>query len=502
MRRFLFALLPFSYLLLLLFTKDISMLGDLGRHLKMGEVVLKCLCVPQTNLFSYTNPNFPIVNHEWFAQVLFYLTSAWFGLRALLILKIIIITVASSLLYITAVKKGSLFWVTVFSLLAITVFSLRFYVLPELFSYLFISLFIFLIEKYKESKKPNWLYVLPVIELLWVNSHIYFILGLGIYGFFLAGEYLKNKIFDKKLLMIGLVLLFSIFINPSFIRGALLPFTFSQNYNFNVEENTSPLKIFESTSTNSNMAYTLVLQVMVFEFLILLFIISLASKKWKESSFGNALMGAFLGLRYTRCISLFGPLGFMYLVESFTTIEAKLKKKMERSTRDMLKGIVIVLVTIIVVLHVKGVFDYGLLDFNFVPSAEKAADFMIKNHIKGNIFNNYIVGNYLIYRLYPQQQVFIDARPEAYPGTFFNDYWKMMADPVFFNEQVKKYNINAVLFNVAQDDPTKIRPFLIPLLLGHDWVPVYADGTVTIIVRNSEENQEVIRKYKLNIPGS
>src|SRR5258708_18846287 len=111
-----FALIPFSYLLLLLFQKDLSLLGDLGRHLKLGQVVVHCLCVPQTNLFSYTNPDFPIVNHEWLGEVIFYLVSTVFGLNGLLIFKMILVITAASLFYSVALKKGSLFWVTILSI--------------------------------------------------------------------------------------------------------------------------------------------------------------------------------------------------------------------------------------------------------------------------------------------------------------------------------------------------------------------------------------------------
>src|SRR5207253_2608348 len=131
--------------------KDLSMMGDLGRHLKLGQVVLQCLCVPQTNLFSYTNPDFPIVNHEWLGEVIFYLVSVIFGLNGLLIFKMILVIAAASLIYCVALKKGSLFWVTILSVPAISLFSMRFFVLPELFSYLFLAIFVFLIERYKIS---------------------------------------------------------------------------------------------------------------------------------------------------------------------------------------------------------------------------------------------------------------------------------------------------------------------------------------------------------------
>lgn len=479
------------------------MLGDLGRHLKIGEIVLECLCVPQTNLFSYTNPNFPIVNHEWLAEVIFYLVSKTFGLSGLLIFKMTIIITAAALLYSVALKKGSIFWVTIFSLLSITIFSMRFFVLPELFSYLFIAIFIFLIEKYKTTKRFPLLYLLPILQALWVNMHIYFILGISIYFFFVLETWIQEKKWNKNLLIIGVVLLAATLINPSGIHGALLPFTFSSNYGFTVEENGSPFTILTPNSTNGNIAYTLVLQIFVFELLLGFFAIGLFLKDlWKKPfQLGNGLTAAFLGIKYTRCISLFGILGFIPLVQIFTTLEEKVTKNMEESMKNLIKGTVVIIVAILVGIHIKGINEYKILHFGFEPSAEKASAFIKDSDLKGRIFNNYVVGNYLIYALYPKEQIYVDARPEAYPPGFFDDYWRMMADEAFFNEQVQKYNINAVVFNVALEDPNRSKPFLIRLLQSPDWVPVYGDGTITIFVRNNEVNKSVIEKYRINVQG-
>lgn len=502
MKKIAFALIPLAYLTFLLFQQDLSMMSDLGRHLKMGEIVLDCMCVPQTNLFSYTDPNFPIVNHEWLVQVIFYLTSVWFGLHGLLILKMIIIIISFSLMYLVAMRYGSTFWTVIFSLLGITIFSTRFFVLPELFSYLFIALFIFIIEKYKESKKYYLLWILPLIELFWINTHIYFILGLGIYFFFIGSELIKTKAVNKRLIIIGIVLILSTFINPSFIKGAILPFTFHSNYNFSVEENKSPFKILESSSTNTNLASTLLLQIAVFDVLFILFLVCFFLKKnWKDLYFlGIGSMGFFLGTLFFRCISLFGILGYFVLIKTFTEIEEKLRKGMSTYSINAIKGGITLIVLLIVVFHIKGLFDHRILGFYFVPSAENAVTFIKKANIQGRIFNNYIIGNYLIYGLYPNEKVYIDARPEAYSGSIFDDYYRMMSDEKFFNKQVKKYNINAVIFNVAMDDPAIIRPFLIRLLATDNWVPIYVDGTVTILVRNNHINKHVIDTYKITVP--
>jgi hypothetical protein len=41
---------------------------------------------------------------------------------------------------------------------------------------------------------------------------------------------------------------------------------------------------------------------------------------------------------------------------------------------------------------------------------EKTADFLLQHHIRGRIFNTYSQGGYLLWRLWPEQQVFVDGR--------------------------------------------------------------------------------------------
>lgn len=501
-KKIILALLPLSYLVLLLFQKDLAMTGDLGRHLKVGEIVLQCRCVPQTNLFSYTHPDFTIVNHEWLTEVIFYLVASSFGEQSLLVLKILLIIVAASIVYRVAVQKGSLFWVTLFSFLSITIFSTRFHVLPELFSYLFISLFIFFIEQYKRTKKIYCLWILPFLEMLWVNMHLYFVFGLAMYAFFFLEKLVREKKFDKKIFLIGIATSLVTLINPSFIRGALLPFTVFHNYGFSVEENKSLSEILRPTSTNNDLAYTVILQITAFEVLIMAFFLCFfIRKQWKEiNTMASGSLAVILGFKYIRCLSLFGLFGLIPLSQGFTELEERIEKRFGYPLKIIIQISAAVVVTLIVMFHIKGLFEYQILHFGFVPSAEKATDFIQSNHIQGKIFNNYIIGNYLIYKLYPKQQVFVDARPEAYPASFFDEYWRMMDDEQFFDNQVEKYDINAVVFNVAIDDPVKIRPFLTRLIYSSNWIPVYADGQITIFIKNVEKNYSVIEKYRITIP--
>ncbi len=183
--------LPFIYLIVLLFQVDLGMVEDLGRHLKMGEIVWSTHQIPNINLFSWRAENFQIVNHEWLTQVIFYLTFDFFGYNGLLLLKMMLVIGAFGIMYLLALKKYSNFWVSIIGFFCIAIFASRFRVRPELVSYLFMALFYFLFDKFSTTRNVRWLYFLPPIMMLWVNMHIFFGLGLFMIGIFLLENYLK-----------------------------------------------------------------------------------------------------------------------------------------------------------------------------------------------------------------------------------------------------------------------------------------------------------------------
>jgi len=483
---------PILYLVVLLFQVDLGMIEDLGRHLKMGEIILATHHIPDINLFSWRAEHFQIVNHEWLTQVLFYLVFDLFGYEGLLILKMILVLGAFGIMYLLALKKYSSFWVSVVGIFCIAVFASRFRVRPELVSYLFMALLYFLFDKFSTTRNIRWLYFLPPIMMLWVNMHIFFGIGLFMIGALFLENYLKTKKFDKKLFVICVISGFATLLNPSGMHGVLLPFTIFQNYNFVVEENHSPFKIF---STTSGFVYTLLMQVYLFEFLAIVTTIgSLFILKKKNIFYPlNGLLNAILGLKMVRNISLLGIAGFFPLVEIFSGIERKLNTP---GKKKIMRVGFVMCAMVFVLFHIKGLYENKIFSFSFRTYAENGSKFFVDNKIDGPIFNNYMIGNHLIFWLYPENQVFVDARPEAYPGDFFDEYNRMFADPLFFDQQAEKYEINAVVMGV-QDDPNIIRPFMLRLIQSPTWVPVFADGRITILLKNSEENKKIISKFQI-----
>src|SRR3989338_8322910 len=81
---------------------------DIGRHIKLGEIIWQTKSIPNTNLFSFTAPDYPFVNHHWLSEVIFYGVyslgsnpvksssddhgAGWIsGLKAIMIFKVIVL---------------------------------------------------------------------------------------------------------------------------------------------------------------------------------------------------------------------------------------------------------------------------------------------------------------------------------------------------------------------------------------------------------------------------
>jgi hypothetical protein len=92
---------------------------------------------------------------------------------------------------------------------------------------------------------------------------------------------------------------------------------------------------------------------------------------------------------------------------------------------------------------------------------EKAVDFILKNKVSSNMFNDFNSGAYLIGRAYPERRVFIDGRTEIYGDKFFHQYIDILnGDAVAFEKMVDSYQIGAILFNMISNPLPKIITYI------------------------------------------
>ena len=478
------------FLLITLGIADRAITQDLGRHLMMGRVILSCHCVPVTNLFSFTNPTFPFIDHHWLSEVVFFLLQQAGGFGLIMWIKVVIILLSFGLVLWIALKQSRSFWVFSFGVFYVMMFSERFDTRPEVFSFLFLSLFIFLIDRYRRSRSFYPLLALPFIQVLWSNMHIYFPIGVGLFIYLLIDQFVvKRRLIDKRLFVVFILLIGSLFINPHGLTGALYPFHVFDHYGYSIVENQN---VFFLNTFFFNY------HILIFEVLALLFVLSLVVNFRKLDVFYtlaglSTMIAAFTMIRN---FPLFVLVSFPYITflysEFFKRISANMEKKTIRFLRFLLVGWSSVFLLIASFFY----FSTPLYGFHYIPDSESGVEFL-KKQVPGQIFNNFDVGSFLIYHLYPERKVFVDGRPEAYPVSFFEMYKKMQEDPVVFEREAQRYHLNAIYFAT-----TDITPWAQQFLgwIGNDthWVPVYLDEKTVIFVRNNRQNQAIIAKFRIN----
>ena len=469
---------------------------DLGRHIRNGEYFLKDPKVLYTNFYSYTEPSFETVNHHWLFGFLTYLIWSVGNFKLISIIFAVINLSSFFLLFLSA-KKSSSFTIALFaSLWLIPIIAARKEIRPEMISYLFLAIFLFYLVRFKngEITFKKLCVLLLLVQLLWVNTHIFFIFGL-----LLAGVLTVKNIPIKKLLFLLLALVLTSLINPAGIKGFLEPFNIFKEYGYMVAENQSV--IFMQKRFYNPLYFHFELSfIMIFCGFFILLLKSRMDFKRNLPLFGLFLIFGLLAFRLNRLIAMSGMM-FLFTGSSvMKEIFNCLPKKYGGDGGDK-KLITSFLGSVFFILYLIPNNYSSVFNNNFGIGAlaenEKSAEFFIETALHGPIFNNYDIGSYLIFHLFPNERVFVDNRPEAYPTDFFKGiYIPMQEDEKTWEIMDRKYNFNIIYFYRHDLTPWG-QPFLIKRLGDVHWAPIYVDEAVLIMAKNNDENKNIIEKYKL-----
>lgn len=482
-----------------LFRTDHSFDQDLGRHLKLGEIILQTKSIPLTNLFSYTYPDFPFINSHWLFEVLVYLDQQGLGLQALLVFKLIIILMAVWLVLATVPRNQYLLLPIGFIFLH-TVRE-RPELRPEILSFLFAGLTIYILDKFGKTK-TKLILVLPAIQLIWVNSHIYFIVGLFLQAIFLSDfiyQHLRSRSSSGKLKILGIVFGLSVvasLINPSGIKGFLNPLTFNQNYGYTIVENQTMFLLESIGFRNSNFLFVKLAAGII----ILSILIAFFQRRLILKNLGLASLGLLLAMLNVRSFPYLAFISLPAVLENFGLTKSNLWTK-------MLFLITMPLLLIESFLYLNGSY-YRYTDSNTTPklefkeSGKDALDFVLKNNLPQPIFNNFDIGSYITYRGWPKYRVFVDGRPGEYPKEFFQAiYIPVQYEPQKFAELDQKFGFKTIIFSHTDQTPWG-KAFLASIVKSSDWGTVYLDDFMIVLVKNGavpqDQTLEPIDLSKLN----
>jgi hypothetical protein len=475
--------------------------ADLGRHIINGELFITQHKILATNFYSYTYPDFPFVNHHWGSGVIFYLVYKLFSFAGLSWFYSMIGILTFLLFFDVARREAGVKTAGFVSIIFIPLLAVRAEVRPEAFSYLFAGI-IFWLSYRVWTGKINWKYLFLVFlsSVLWVNLHIYFVFGFGIIGaFFISSivKYLKRKdaeFFAKvKFFIWSLVLVFiGSLINPFFFKGLQAPLNIFQDYGYRIVENQSVYFLSRIIPYPASRYFLIGLSVLFISLLLFVWERKLHQIKFNLPFFIFSVFFSLIGFLMVRNFTLFAyfaiPLTCFWLKPKVRHIEGVEKENYFLTYFVLIFSFFLINVPF---------WQHRSFGAGLEQGVNLAAEFYKSNGLKGPIMNNYDIGGYLIYHLYPRERVFVDNRPEVYPSGFFqNTYIPMQENKEVWKEMDEKYLFQTVFFYRLDMTPWA-QSFLISLLEDKAWSPVFVDDYNIIFVKTSGPNASIAEKFRI-----
>jgi len=497
---------------------------DIWLHLQTGKLIVQNKIIPSQDFFSFTRAGFPWLDHSWLFQVVSYLVNEKWQFDGLIFLQSCVITLTFLVLFAMGYKSiSSYLEVAAFLFFTAYAVSDRFNIRPDIFSMLFFSLYLYFLRFNIENRR---IWFLLLIQILWVNMHGYFILGPLLVLLFIIAEFLRRKIkflpwhwkeefvlsdgAYNRLKKLFLFILLIGFLNPRGAAGALYP-----------------LHVFRETLLGSNKIFFKYIQELAPTFrvysswrsfynIIAICCFSLMLVNAKRLKIIEIILTLFFFFfAFTlRNTPFFLFIAYMVMVTYIgkTLKRMSLNIEFRTSSKEVFYhlfkcGIGIVFIAWLLArldaVLLTNYYDFeakeiksALLDIQQSSYPKAAVDFLLKNNIGPNIFNDFNSGAYLIGRAYPKIKVFIDGRTEFYGSAFFSQYQNLLeGDVSIFEKTIKRYNLDAILLTMTVD--------VVPQIANHiykspQWKLVFLDESALVFIKDTPAHQELIKKCALD----
>jgi hypothetical protein len=139
------ALLLVLYGSFLLHTISLPAGDDLPRLIKNGQTIFQNWDVLTKNVYSYTEPNHAFANHHWLSGIVFAALYAVVGFGGLVVFKTVVLLATLALLFLLALRRADFWLVALCSVPTIILLDERTMVRPEIFSFFFIVVFLYIL---------------------------------------------------------------------------------------------------------------------------------------------------------------------------------------------------------------------------------------------------------------------------------------------------------------------------------------------------------------------
>jgi hypothetical protein len=533
---------------LLLFLITIPMLtkiftSDFGTHMAIGREIVQNRHIPTKELWNY--PSLGMDNGsggEWGFEAVLYMVYSAAGPYGVSFMIWAIVLGIFWLLYQATVLRGGNPLLTILAIFAFSGFlRIRIQPRPEIFTYLFIALTIYLLSEYYFGRRKRAIYLFPPLILAWANCHPTYLMAFGLCGAFFIDALARaawNKEFrwDKLRgwllppVATGFAGLLLCGLNPHGYGWLLAPLhmisrgegTASSNILLSISELTPVAGTGFYVYYKAAVAFALVSLCMGAIgrrlYLLDLLLFAIAFKGAWGSARAVSMMGLFLSPGASIQLTGFVEAAYGWFATpklSEPRQAAKGKGKKRKSPEEPRRQISVpeprphmnwrqaaTLAAVASVLALFGgttlSFSMGQLEYGVGITEHKfsfkAAEFLRKNPVPGNMFNFFDIGGFLDWQLYPKALTFIDGR--TYNHAVFADHQLVTGAAPGWDNVLRKYGVTYIVIK-SMDSSGMILPIVPALANDPGWSLVFSDGIFLIFVRNIPELKDYNRLHQI-----
>lgn len=478
--------------------------GDTGYHVRTGQWILAHGRVPDRDIFSFTKAGEPWFAWEWLWDVIFGWLHQHWGMAAVVIASMLVISATSALLYRLVRRKcGNALIAIAVTFLVAAGSSIHWLARPHLFTLLFVVIFYGMLERVREGQS-RLLIALPFLTVLWTNLHGGFFVGIVLIATYGAGELAwwalapagpeRRAALARSgpyFLSAGACLLASL-VNPYFYHLHTHIWQYlGDPFQFRT--------IIEFLSISFQHPVARYLEVMV--------VLGAATAFWNlyQRRFVYVFLIAgwlHLALISARNIPIFmivaAPPVALAIEELLGRLQgARLAGWLQNAMRgfeELAGGIgatdrlarvpvtslaAMLLVTVLFYLPTGASALTAEYDPQKYPAKALAA-LEAAGSAKA-IFTDDEWGDYLIYRLYPKSKVFVDGRSDFYGGVFDQKYLDVMNGKYDWEETLERYGVETVLLRAEASLASTLKE-------SRRWRVIYDDG-IAIAFRSAARDQ-------------
>jgi hypothetical protein len=461
----------------------ISVDTDTWWHLKAGQWIVENQQIPKEDVFSYTRSGQSWEYPGWLVEVPLYWLYKMAGPGGLNLWTAIMVTVTFAFVWLTL--SGGPFLKAFVIVLAAAAAGVYWAARPYLLTFLLAAVTLWILEKYRWHKgvyPGKMVYWLPVLMIIWVNSHGGFLVGFMIWGIYWISEvglilwetlFKKQRPFEIRalgtpLLWSGLLMLIAVCINPYGPGMLLYPFK-----TVSIGVLRDYIQEWQTPEFHS-------IAVQPFAWLMLLTFAAVGASRQKLAFIDFALVALFfyMGLLAGRNVALFAIVAPMVLTRHAAPvidgIASALGIQLAASTSPGKRSAwfnVILLILLFAAVMVKVATIYpektNIEAFkDYLPV--DAVNYLNTNQPEGRLFSSYNWGSYLLWGL-PGYPVFVDGRTDLYNDEIINKWLTVVRVDDGWQDILEEYGINLVLI-----EPRSMLDRTLALDIA--WDPVYQDA--------------------------